>query len=325
MKEPKDILSDYREDLDRINSELKAFPRSGVSLIEEMGNHVLLAEGKRLRPLLFIMCCRLLEFERSDLFRIAAIFEYIHAASLLHDDVIDNSQVRRKRPSANSLWGNHAAVLEGDFLYSKAMTLAVETGSIEFLRVLTRATADMSEGQILELERSRDWDLTRETYLEIIKGKTASLISAAASSAGIIAGAGMETVDALAAFGLNVGMAFQLIDDLLDYVSREDVFGKPVGKDLKEGKVTLPVIYTLMELNKDKRDRIKASFSWDDPRQEVLDGIISLVREGKALARVRDDASVFLRKASESLGIFPPTKARGDLLQFNEYLLDRTF
>jgi octaprenyl-diphosphate synthase len=325
VKEPKDILSYYREDLERINSELKAFPRSVVSLVEEMGNHVLLAEGKRLRPLLFIMCCRLLEFERSDIFRIATIFEYIHAASLLHDDVIDNSQVRRKRPSANYLWGNHAAVLEGDFLYSKAMTLAVETGSIEFLRVLTKATVDMSEGQILELERSRDWDLTRETYLEIIKGKTASLISAAASSAGIIAGADKETVEAMAAFGLNVGMAFQLIDDLLDYVSREEVFGKPVGKDLKEGKVTLPLIYALMELNKDERDKIKASYSWDDPGQEALEGIISMVRGGRGLKRVRDDASAFLRKASDSLEIFPATKAREDLLQFNEYLLNRTF
>ncbi len=325
MKNAWNILTEYKEDLERINAELRGFLNSRVSLAEDMGTHTLLGEGKRLRPLLFLMCCRLLSFWRVDLYRISTIFEYIHAASLLHDDVIDNSQMRRKRPSANSLWGNHAAVLEGDYLYSKAMTLAVETGSLEFLSVLTSATVEMSEGQILELAHQFDWGLTADRYLEIIKGKTAALISAASASAGIVAGAARREIESLSVFGLNVGMAFQLIDDLLDYVSTEQVFGKPVGKDLEEGKITLPLIYTLRELSDTKRREIRESFSADETPKAATEAVMDLVRAGGALEKIRTEAREYLDKASAALGVFPPARARDQLMDLNAYLIERDF
>ncbi|RJR23214.1 MAG: polyprenyl synthetase family protein [Desulfobacteraceae bacterium] len=325
MTRARNILAEYREDFARINEELEAFLHSRVSLVEDMGNHALLGEGKRLRPLLFLMSCRLLDFWRGDLYRISTIFEYIHAASLLHDDVIDNSQVRRKKPTANYLWGNHAAVLEGDFLYSKAMTLAVETHSLEFLRVLTDATVQMAEGQVLELAHQNDWGLSADKYMEIIKGKTAVLISAASSSAGIIAGAQESAIHSLGVFGLNVGMAFQLIDDILDYVSTEEVFGKPVGKDLKEGKITLPLIYTLDGLEREERMRFKEVFSSCDPGKEALTEVISLVRKGGAIEKVRKEAGLYLGRAAHSLEDFPHGRAREHLLELNQYLIDRDF
>lgn len=325
MANGRNILEEYREDLDKINAELEGVLDSRVDLAEDMGAHALLGGGKRLRPLLFLLCCRLLSFWRDDLYRISTIFECIHAASLLHDDVIDNSQMRRKRPSANSLWGNHAAVLEGDYLYSKAMTLAVETGSLEFLGVLTKATVDMSEGQLLELAHQFDWGLTAEMYLEIIRGKTAALISAASSSAGIVAGAQQKEIESLTTFGLNVGMAFQLIDDLLDYVSTEKVFGKPVGKDLKEGKITLPLIYTLQGLSDNRRKDIIEAFSVDERTEAAVNAVIYMVREGDALAKIQREAKGYLDKASSALGSFSPGQARGELLDLNNYLIERDF
>ncbi|NCO61052.1 MAG: octaprenyl diphosphate synthase [Deltaproteobacteria bacterium CG_4_8_14_3_um_filter_51_11] len=325
MASGRNILEEYREDLDKINAELGGFFDSRVALAEDMGAHALLGGGKRLRPLLFLLCCRLLSFWRDDLYRLSTIFECIHAASLLHDDVIDNSQMRRRRPSANSLWGNHAAVLEGDYLYSKAMTLAVESGSLEFLGVLTKATVDMSEGQILESAHQFDWDLSAEMYMEIIRGKTAALISAASSSAGIVAGGKQREIDSLAIFGLNVGMAFQLIDDLLDYVSTEKVFGKPVGKDIKEGKITLPLIYTLQGLSDDPKKEIREAFKTDKRPEAAVNAVIELVREGDALAKIHREAQGYLDKASSALGGFPPGRARDQLMELNNYLIERDF
>ena len=239
------ILDKYKEEIIKINEELEKALSSRVPLLEEIGNHTLLGHGKRLRPLFFVLSCELCNYRGEDRYRLSSIFEYLHAASLLHDDVLDNAEIRRNKPSANRFWGNQAAILEGDFLYSASSEIAVDSNNLRFLKRLTETTKQMAEGQALELIHTNDWETTKEAYMDIITAKTAVLISAACACGAIISGAGRGPEASLGDFGLSAGIAFQLMDDLLDYTSSEAVFGKPVGKDLKEGKITLPLIYSV--------------------------------------------------------------------------------
>ncbi|MBW2022215.1 MAG: polyprenyl synthetase family protein [Deltaproteobacteria bacterium] len=320
-----EVLSKYAHHFERIEQELAQALSSKVGAIEEMGRHSLLGQGKRLRPLLFILCCRLFDNNSEELYKLSIVFEHIHTASLLHDDVLDNAQLRRKKPSANTLWGNHAAVLEGDFLYSKAFSTAVNYAGLDFFKKLTETTTIMAEGQVLELLHERDWRLAPETYFDIIYAKTAVLISAACACGGIISGARPDEVGQLEGFGTNMGIAFQLMDDILDYTSTEKVFGKPVGKDLREGKVTLPLIYTLSTMTPSERDEITFLLNRPDRNEDVYTEIMALVRSNGALARVRNEAEAYVRKAAEQLDSFPHSKAKDNLLELNAYIVNRSF
>ena len=238
-------------------------------MISEINQHILLAGGKRLRALLFVLCSRLCGFSGEKAYYFSSIFEYLHAASLLHDDVIDNAAIRRGKASANILWGNSASVLVGDFLLAKSFALAVETDNLQFLDVLSRKTTRMAEGMVLELVQSHNLEVTEEVYREILINKTAILISAACQTGAIWGKAGVEEQEALAEYGLELGVAFQIIDDILDYTATQDEFGKPVGNDFKEGKITLPLIHTLKvcsDKNKNKIRRIgkKGQFTNED-------------------------------------------------------------
>ena len=298
---------------------------SHVSLVEDIGSHTLLGEGKRLRPLLFVLACRLCSYHGEDVYRISTIFEYVHASSLLHDDVLDNADTRRRKPSANNLWGNHAAILEGDFLYSKASTIAVGTNSLPFLRTVTDATMKMTEGQILELTHTNDWNTGKEEYTEIITAKTAVLMSAACACGAILSQAGEEFEQSLARFGLHVGIAFQLMDDLLDYTSSEEMFGKPVGKDLKEGKITLPLIYTLSKLEESKTKRFADLFKSHRASEQDYRNLTELVRSNGALDQIRDEAQTFLDEAATCLNSFPDSPAKKNLLELSQHIIDRTY
>ena len=309
-------LIQFKDHFDIINEEMFKVFNSRVPLVKEIGKHALLGHGKRLRPLIFVLSCELCNYQHKDVYQLSTIFEYIHTASLLHDDVLDNAEIRRNRPSANQLWGNHAAVLEGDFLFSKAMVIAIRTGNIPFLAKITATTAQMTEGQILELAHTDDWEISKDLYLEIVTAKTAVLISTACACGAIISNAGSETGDALARFGLNAGIAFQLIDDLLDYTSSEEVFGKPVGKDLREGKITLPFIYTLQRLETKEKQRIEDLFLNREPTDDDYKDIIDLVRRSGALERIRDEAQSYVDKAINSLNIFPDSATKRDLSIF---------
>jgi len=208
-------LTQFKDHFDIINEEIYKVFNSRVPLVEEIGRHALLGHGKRLRPLIFVLSCELCNYQEEDLYQLSTIFEYIHTASLLHDDVLDNAKIRRNRPSANQVWGNHAAVLEGDFLVSKALAIAIRAGNIPFLANITETTTRMTEGQILELAHTDDWNIGRDLYIEIVTAKTAMLMSTACACGAIISDAGSKTADSLAQFGLNAGIAFQLIDDLM--------------------------------------------------------------------------------------------------------------
>lgn len=325
MEADRRVMPGFERELARINEALAQHVSSRVPLIDDIASYCVLGEGKRLRPLLFVLCSRLCGAERDDLYRLSVIFEMIHAASLLHDDVLDNAEFRRKKPSAGRVWGNHAAVLGGDFLNAKSFGLALESGSFLFLEILSRTTTRMAEGQMLELAHTHDWLLSRDRYHEIITAKTAVLISAACACGAVIAGAGEQDVERLSRFGLNLGIAFQLIDDLLDYTSTEDVFGKPVGKDLREGKITLPLVQAIAE---EDRSRVKAwetRFKSGRASEEDIERMIERVRNHPALEGIRAEARTYVEKAAADLDFFPDSPTRRDLLALNRHLLTRRF
>jgi len=313
----------FKNHIDAINRELTQLVDSHVPLVEDMGKHTLLGDGKRLRPLLFVLSCHLCHYHASDLYELSTVFEYIHTASLLHDDVLDNAEIRRKRPSANQVWGNHAAVLEGDFLYSKALSIAIRTENIPFLKRLTDTTLRMTEGQLLEFAHTDDWNITKDRYLEVITAKTAVLISAACACGAIISGADSERVTALSQFGLHAGIAFQLIDDLLDYTSSEGVFGKPVGKDLREGKMTLPLIYTLSQIDAVDKEKVMDPSSKGGLSEEAYQDVIERVRRNGALERIRTEAQGYADRAAACLGPFSDSETKRDLIRLSQHIIDR--
>jgi octaprenyl-diphosphate synthase len=316
-------LIQFKDHFDIINEEMFKVFNSRVPLVEEIGRHALLGHGKRLRPLIFVLSCKLCNYQQEDVYQLSTIFEYIHTASLLHDDVLDNAEIRRNRPSANKVWGNHAAVLEGDFLVSKALAIAIRAGNIPFLAKITETSTQMTEGQMLELAHTDDWNIGRDLYIEIITAKTAMLISTACACGAIISDAEPETAESLAQFGLNAGIAFQLIDDLLDYTSSQEVFGKPVGKDLREGKITLPLIYTLERLEKTEKNRLEDLFLNHQPADDDFRDIIDLVRRKGALDRIIEEAQSYVDNAINSLDIFPDSATKRDLATLSQHIIDR--
>jgi octaprenyl-diphosphate synthase len=323
MNDNQTLLSKYEQYFHRINDELKDVLNSRISLAKKIGDHTLLGGGKRLRPLLFVLSCFLCDYRADNLYRLSTIFEYIHTASLLHDDVLDNADLRRRKPSANSLWGNHAAVLEGDFLYSKSFSVAVEAGNPAFMKLITATTTRMAEGQILELIHTNNWDMDRDLYLDIIAGKTAVLISAACACGGIMAGVNHRAVQSLRKFGHRMGMAFQLVDDLLDYTASQKTLGKPVGNDIREGKITLPLIYTLGRMASQEKKRLQDLFQDHHPSVEDYAALVETVRENGVLDEILLEAREYIREAAICLDEFPDSEARRNLLELNQFIVER--
>ena len=317
------FMTRFENHFEHINREMRHPLVSSVPLIREMGEYSLLSEGKRLRPLLFVLTSHLCGYQGEDIYRISTVFEYVHTASLIHDDVLDDADVRRKKPSAKQVWGNLAAVLGGDFFYSKAAAIAIETGRHQLLELTNEATLRMIEGQALEMMHAYNWHLDKEQYMEIIRAKTAELMSAACASGAIMAGADAQRIDQLGHFGLNLGIAFQLMDDILDYTSSEETFGKPVGKDLKEGKITLPLIYSLADLEPQEFKKLQDQFKNRNPNSEELERLISRVRKSGAVERIMAEAKEFANRAQGYLYGFPDSPAKDDLAALNAYLVER--
>jgi len=255
-----DFLDRFSPQLKEIDEALNQSLGARIPIVSDIVRYSLLGAGKRIRPLLFVLSSRLCGYQGKDVYRLSTLFEYVHAASLLHDDVLDNADLRRSKPSVRQVWGNSAAVLGGDFLYAAASAIAIECRNLELIRLLSDVLKRMVEGQFLELEHTHDWKISKADYLEIITAKTAALMGAACSSGALVAGADEKNMQNLGEFGLNLGIAFQLMDDLLDYTSSEAVFGKPVGKDLKEGKITLPLVCFVSELEKGEVERLGELF-----------------------------------------------------------------
>lgn len=317
--------SRFQADLTEINKALEEHLSSPVPVIEDLARYSVLGQGKRLRPLLFVLSARTCGRDDKELFRTSVIFEIMHAASLLHDDVIDNAELRRNKPSASRVWGNNLSVLGGDFLYAKSSGLAVACGNLPFLEIITSATERMTEGQVMELTNTNNWFLSRDEYMEIITAKTAVLISAACACGAIMAGAEERETQCLGQFGLNLGIAFQIQDDLLDYTSTSEAFGKPVGKDLREGKVTLPLILALRGMERREVSELEERFKTGKATHDDYQSLIRRVREGTCLDETRAEIKSYVDRAAGYLDPLPHVKARQDLFALNSQLLTRSF
>ena len=325
MKKGKTSLAQFSRHFKEINEQLKRSLGTRVALIENIAEYSVLGEGKRIRPLLFVLCAQLCGAKQNNLDHLSTIFEFLHAASLLHDDVLDNADLRRNKPSVRQVWGDSAAILAGDFLYSKASAIAIEWNTMDALKVMTAMVSQMVEGQMIELSQTNNWHIRRDQYLEIIISKTAALMSAACACGAIVAGADQEKVEDLSNYGLNLGIAFQLIDDLLDYTSCEEAFGKPVGKDIREGKVTLPLIHALSNLDKKEVERMEDLFKEKRATGEDYEKLIAWVRNQGAIEHTKDEVEKYSKKALGFLDPFPPSTAKEELIKLCTYLSDRDF
>jgi len=317
------ILKDLQGEIAAINQALVDNLQSHVPLISEVGRHILLSGGKRIRPLLFLLSARMCGCQNSELPAFSTIFEYLHAATLLHDDVVDAAAVRRGRSTANTIWGNQAVILVGDFLLSKALSLAVTTNQLRVLKVLAQTTTLMAEGEILQLLHAGNLQLKEEGYLEVINRKTAILMSAACQIGAILGNSPPQLEEALTQFGLNLGITFQVVDDILDFTGNAQEMGKPIGGDLKEGRITLPVIHALAQAG--PRDQERLAEMARDLTPEMVPELRHLLEKYGSLDHARALAREYTLKAQANLEAFPPNPEKDYFQAFTEELLDRTY
>jgi octaprenyl-diphosphate synthase len=295
---------------------------SEVALVDQIANYIIGAGGKRIRPRLLLLFSRALSFGGSSRFELAAIIEFIHTATLLHDDVVDESALRRGHPTANALFGNAASVLVGDFLYSRAFQLMVEVGRMRVLEVLADATNVIAEGEVLQLMNMHDADLAVEDYLRVIRYKTAKLFEASARLGAVIADAPREVEDACADYGRALGTAFQLIDDLLDYEGDPAALGKNVGDDLREGKPTLPLLYAMSHGTPAEAALIRHAIEHGEV--ERLGEIVQIVRRTGAIEATREAARREADHARACLAALPSSEARDALVELCARSIERS-
>ena len=311
-------------DLNHVNAVILERMQSEVALIPELAGHLIAGGGKRMRPMLTLACAALLDYQGARHHKLAAAVEFIHTATLLHDDVVDGSGLRRGRRTANVIWGNPASVLVGDFLFSRAFELMVEDGSLKVLKILSRASSVIAEGEVSQLSAQRRIETSEDHYLAIIAAKTAALFAAACRIAAVVAERDESVEEALDAYGRNLGVAFQLVDDAIDYSSDAATMGKGTGDDFRDGKVTLPVILAYARGGEADRafwrDAIAGGVEPAD-----LDRATRLLRETDALADTLERARLFGRRAIDALGPFPAGRAKGALVEAVEFAIQRAY
>jgi octaprenyl-diphosphate synthase len=311
------------EDLKQVESEILKSISSDVSLIPEIGKHIFFSGGKRFRPALLILCCRLFRPGDTRCITLAGSIELIHTATLLHDDVVDRADIRRGKRSVNVVWGNEASILVGDFLFSQAVLVGIRTGTIRFLEILTDATKSMSEGEIFGLSLGRSLDINEAQYMRLITKKTATLISAACRIGAVLGGAVPHEEEQLAKFGEDLGTAFQLVDDVLDYVSRPDRIGKPVGGDLDEQKATLPLIHVLGKLGQAQKGVVDRRFHKEKKDEQDFQYFLKLITDEGGIAYTLDKAGQFIRNAKGRLDGFPDSAEKRALMELADYVITR--
>ena len=318
-----DVVGLVETDLVRVERVFREEFLSDLKVISEVASHVRDAGGKRIRPALLLLASRLFGHSSDRMITLGAVVEYIHTATLLHDDVIDEAATRRGRKSANSRWGNKTTVLIGDFLYTKSMAMALTQDNLSILRLLSDVTLRMIEGQVLEIEREADLSVREEQHIDIMRRKTADLFSACLRIGALLGRASEDKERALAAYGLALGLAFQMKDDLLDFTASEKALGKPVGLDLREGKLTLPVIYMLEAGDAEVRARVSAVVEDRNFDRVPHAEIVSLARRSGALQRAEEMARRQAEAARQALAILPPSAEREALLALPDFILAR--
>ncbi|PWU29286.1 octaprenyl-diphosphate synthase [Pseudomonas sp. RW407] len=295
---------------------------SRVPLVEKIGDYIISAGGKRLRPLLVLLSGKALGRSGDDMRLLAAIIEFLHTSTLLHDDVVDASGLRRGRATANAQWGNAPSVLVGDFLYARSFEMMVELGSMPVMQIISQATRVIAEGEVLQLTKVRDASTTEETYMEVIRGKTAMLFEASTHSAAALAGASHEQAEALRQFGDALGIAFQLVDDLLDYRGDASTLGKNVGDDLAEGKPTLPLIATMRDGTPEQALLVRKAIQQGGSQD--LEGIRAAVEAAGALDYTARLAREYAARAIDCLQVLPDSEYRAALVELSEFAVART-
>jgi len=319
------ILMQVKQDLEEIEVALEQNLNPYLNLVSQIAGHILFSGGKRLRPLLMVLSARICGYDGGYDKTFSTIFEYLHAATLLHDDLVDEATLRRGKPVANSIWGNAATVLVGDFLLARSLAIAAKTKLPDVIKVVSGITENMSQGEIHQLMRKGSLDLTEAEYMEIIKRKTAVLFQGTCHAGALIANVSTTKETALSDYGFNLGIAFQMVDDLLDYTLDTATLGKEVGADLKEGKLTLPVIYSLKSA--DEKDRTSM--------ENIIKNKNFTVNDFKTLIRMMDKyggrlytqnlATKYVQNAKDSLAVFQNSKTKEVLLMIADYTLSRNF
>ena len=294
---------------------------SGVPLVGSVAHYIISAGGKRLRPVLLLLCCGTLGFKGEQRFNMAAVVEFIHTATLLHDDVVDDSALRRGNPTANAKFGNPASVLVGDFLYSRAFQMMVDTQSMRIMEVLANATNIIAEGEVLQLMNMHNADLSEDGYLQVIRSKTSKLFEASAQVGAILSGATNAQEAACAEFGQALGTAFQVIDDVLDYTGDAAVMGKNLGDDLREGKATLPLIAAMQRGTKAECETIQQAIETGDV--SMLNTVIAIVKKTGALDTARLAAQKEAKRAIDAAMLLPEGPHRECMIHLASQLLDR--
>lgn len=316
-----DVFDLYEDRLLLVEDSIRDLFRNRASIIPLIGSYILSSGGKRLRPLFHLISAELSGYTGSAHIEIAGIIESIHTASLLHDDVVDMAEVRRGKPTANSIWGNQVVVLVGDFLYSNALQRAVMQKNQRIMETLSEATTRMTEGELLQLNRISDPDITEKEYREIISAKTGALISAACRIGALLGSLSAARENALAVFGMKTGVAFQMADDILDYMAEEGELGKKLCKDLEEGKITLPLLFLLRAANEKEVSEIKHVIR--DFSEKGLEKIMDLLRKYRSIEASFETAQNLVEEAKQELSVFPESQARSALLTIADYSLRR--
>lgn len=317
------VLKMLDNEMSLVEQQFKHDLDSDVLLIRKVGEYVLASGGKRMRPMLVLLAARMTGYQGSQHIGVASVVEFIHTATLLHDDVVDSADLRRGEASANSVWGNEASVLVGDFLFSKSFSLMVRTGSLSILQALSDATTMMAEGEVLQLISTCDLDLSEERYMQVVRDKTAVLIAAACKCGGVLSGVNAAQEQALNDFGMNLGIAFQFMDDALDYVADQAEFGKVCGHDLEEGKMTLPLIETLRHCSTQERDHVAEVVEKEQLSDDDLVSVTALIHRYNGIDYTRTRAKELVERAKECLAIFPDSEARRALYVLADYVVNR--
>jgi octaprenyl-diphosphate synthase len=323
MKEILDLLQD---DLKRVEQAISLESVGSVAAIHAISHHMQAAGGKRLRPILLLLSSRLVRPEgdtTEDAVQLAAVVEMIHTATLVHDDVIDEANTRRGRPSANAVWGNQASVLAGDWLYMQAFQMSMRQRNFELLDMLIGLTQLLVEGELLQLERLGRLDISEADYMELVDRKTASLFSTCCRLGAMAGGADDVTAARLGEFAWNLGIAFQIIDDILDFTSKETILGKPVGNDLAEGKVTLPLLYALTETNREETRLVETVLKDNNYDRVPFTSILALIERYRGVERAMERARFFTTRAHEILDGFPDSPYRNALATIAGIITDR--
>ena len=318
-----DVWEAYRPELHGVETQIQKNLTSPVALVNSVAGHILSSGGKRIRPLLLVLSARLCGYTGTDHWQLGCLMEYIHTATLLHDDVVDDADVRRGRQSARKVWGNQISILVGDYLYSKAMRQVVEFRTHSINEVLADACWKMAEGEVLQLYYNGNPAMPMSDYLTVVEHKTAGLIAAACQIGAIIAGASDRQEQALFRFGQHLGMAFQLADDTLDYTANGDCLGKAIGQDLRQGRATLPLLHLLSHCPEADRQMIKDRMETRSLASQDLTRILDLMHESGSIAYAKEQAQSFIRAAIADLANFDDCIHKRALIVSAEYMVTR--